>query len=427
MGNYNTVYKRILEDKKVEPTPTDTDVVTVYNAVLGSNTSTGGKPTVLPLGETFNPSVGTNGAPKTYDQFVSEGGAGAESIAYQNWLNSYNAAEAERKRATNAATAMYDKSRQTYGAMAEQLRASGMQGAGYSDYLDSKAYATMGSQIASANVTSEAAKRQAEATAVGEYAKIDEQNRLEEKAKTDAQENAYLTDLENISTLTEDYINSLDAAVAAGKYNAEYAKDIKARWEANKQKVEADEKKTAHENLTSSIIAAANSKDGASLAEYATTFAAAKPEEVEEYINSDEFNRLTWSVGLDILNELFPKGTTLTQKAAQKMASERFGIKERSSSAIGASDIKPSGYAIPTGSVMDYAIAPVFARARDEGNKGPLMYTDKNGNVYYQKGVGTAIVMLDESAKKEIKKIKADQEKKAKQYSVGITKKLLGR
>lgn len=410
MGNYNTVYKRILEEKAKLAEASDAvadAIVTAYNAGSGSNTPTGSTPTVVPspsVGETFNPSVGTNGAPKTYNQFVSEGGAGAESIAYQNWLNSYNAAEAERKRATNAATAMYDKSRQTYGAMAEQLRASGMQGAGYSDYLDSKAYATMGSNIAAANATSEAAKRQAEATAIGEYAKIAEQNRLEEKAKTDAQKNAYITDLAKISTLTDDYINSLDAAVAAGEYNADYANDVKAKWEANKDKVEAEEKKTSHANLTSSIIAAANSKDNESLAELATTFAAAKPEEVVEYIDSDEFNRLTWSVGLDILNELFPKGTTLTQKAGEKMASERFGIKGKSSSAIVTRDITPSGYAIPTGSVMDYAIAPVFDKARNDGIKGALMYTDENGEVYYQAGVGTAIVMLSESAKKKLKR-----------------------
>lgn len=401
MGNYNTVYKRILEEGKAIAEAADA-VVTAFNAGVGSNTSTGSTPTVVPspsVGETFNPSVGTNGAPKTYNQFVSEGGAGAESIAYQNWLNSYNAAEAERKRATQAATAMYDKSRQTYGAMAEQLRASGMQGAGYSDYLDSKAYATMGSNIAAANATSEAAKRQAEATAIGEYAKIAEQNRLEEKAKTDAQEKAYRTDLEKISTLTEDYINSLDAAVAAGVYNAEYAKDVKARWEANKQKVEADEKKTAHENLTSSIIAAATSKDGASLAEYATTFAAAKPEEVEEYINSDEFKRLAWSVDFATIDSLFPKGAAITQKASEKWKELRFGNetpKIYTPSSSEKNKLKKD-YVIPTGSVLDYAIAPYFNKL-DTRAKGAAQIVKFNVNgqdvIFYREKPDGAIYLI---------------------------------
>lgn len=384
--SYNTVYKKMLEDEKITPTPTESNVVTAYNAMLTSDQKTVNNGfTQGGAVDTFNASVGTNGAPKTYDQFVSEGGAGAESIAYQNWLNSYNAAEAERKRATNAATAMYDKSRQTYGAMAEQLRASGMQGAGYSDYLDSKAYATMGSQIASANATSEASKRQAEATAIGEYAKIAEQNRLEEKAKADEIFNQYLKDKSNVSTLTKEYIDSLDAAVAAGKYGESYAEEIKALWNDSRNK-----------SITSTLASAAAADD----AEYEgirTSIAGEDSDIMKNYIESTEFSKLiNDGVNLARLNQMFPTYNAVTRAAGEKIAEI---IIDADTTPKSLKVENPEGYVIPSGSVMDYAIGTLFTKYREDhkGYAGPLKFTDKFGNVYYQRGDIFGIYILNKA------------------------------
>lgn len=225
------------------------------------------------------------GAPKTYDQYVSEGGNAASSIAYQNWVNAYNAAETERQRATQTAKNQYDTSRQTYGAMAEKLRSSGLQDSGYSDYLDSRAYSGMISGMSSAYKTESDAKALAANTAAEAYGTIaNEQNSLytslmvkalsdelteKDYALLDAyvstgqlsepnsegiksvvsgrvtkrQEQKYTEYMNNISNLTAEQVaNGIRAEIDSGDITAEQYEDIRNAWEKSHYVIDADDK-----------------------------------------------------------------------------------------------------------------------------------------------------------------------------------------
>ena len=127
---------------------------------------------VLPSGAVTpsTDSAALPGAVPTYEQWKAQGGASAG--AYQSYLNSVKSAEEELERQKNAARTNYELARSTYGAEGEALRSAGLTG-GYSDYLDSKAYALSQSNIASAERTAAEAKRAAESELYAKYEGLD--------------------------------------------------------------------------------------------------------------------------------------------------------------------------------------------------------------------------------------------------------------
>ena len=123
---------------------------------------------------------GAYGAAPTYEQWKAQGGASAG--AYQSYLDSVKSADKELERQKNAAMTNYELARSNYGAEGEAMRSVGLTG-GYSDYLDSKAYALAQGNIASAERTAAEAKRDAESDL---YAKYDEKIQQLEKIKIDS-------------------------------------------------------------------------------------------------------------------------------------------------------------------------------------------------------------------------------------------------
>ena len=107
------------------------------------------------------------------------------TMSYEEYLNSQKQtaidnAAAARNRQINAAQVGYDQARATYGSQAAALSGMGLQGSGYSQYLDSQAYAQKNAAIANAYKTEAKAVDTAESAyndAYQLYLQQQEQNR----------------------------------------------------------------------------------------------------------------------------------------------------------------------------------------------------------------------------------------------------------
>jgi hypothetical protein len=117
----------------------------------------------------------SSGVP-TYEEWLANGGK--TNSAYTNYQNSVKEADKRLAESRNAAMTNYALARSNYGAEAEAMRSSGLTG-GYSDYLDSKAYALAQGDIASAERTAAETKRDAERDLYTKYDEI----AAEEKSK----------------------------------------------------------------------------------------------------------------------------------------------------------------------------------------------------------------------------------------------------
>ena len=91
-------------------------------------------------------------------------------------------AEAAKERAAVDAQASYAQNMATYGTNAETLAQMGLQGGGYSDYINSQAYAQKRADVQQANVTEQAAKIQNNATYEDALAELNK-SELEYKEK----------------------------------------------------------------------------------------------------------------------------------------------------------------------------------------------------------------------------------------------------
>lgn len=106
--------------------------------------------------------VNQGGYVPTYDQWLNDKNNGGQGgAAYLNYINAQNNINAELDRQKTAAMTNYQLARSTYGAEGEAMRSAGLTG-GHSDYLDSKAYASAMSNIASAEKTAADNKVKAE-------------------------------------------------------------------------------------------------------------------------------------------------------------------------------------------------------------------------------------------------------------------------
>ena len=76
-------------------------------------------------------------------------------------VREYEQAEIVRQRGIVDANTSYEQNKATYGANAEALASMGLTGSGYSDYLNSQAYATQRGEVQAANADAEATKRAA--------------------------------------------------------------------------------------------------------------------------------------------------------------------------------------------------------------------------------------------------------------------------
>lgn len=82
-----------------------------------------------------------------------------KTVEYKDQLNTANSqVDTNRQKNIGGAYAAYEQNKATYGRNAEQLAQMGLTGSGYSDYINSQAYAQQRQDIQSANTNSETAK-----------------------------------------------------------------------------------------------------------------------------------------------------------------------------------------------------------------------------------------------------------------------------
>lgn len=91
----------------------------------------------------------------------------------QKRQSAYTEAEKERQRAIVDAHNAYETNKSNYGANAEALGAMGLTGSGYSDYMNSSAYATARGEVQKAKAQSAYTKRLADETAAQEQLEYD--------------------------------------------------------------------------------------------------------------------------------------------------------------------------------------------------------------------------------------------------------------
>ncbi len=163
------------------------------------------------------------------------------------------AAEIERERLVVDARSSYAQNLATHGANAEALGRMGLTGSGYSDYLDSRAYATQRAETQNANAQAQAVKR--EASYIESTGKI--------AADNEAEEGKMLAKSTYLSNLM-----SNDANIAKHRFEEEQKAEAEAKAAA--EKVESDAKYAT--NAYYEFLASAN--QGAYTVEQAKQLAA---------------------------------------------------------------------------------------------------------------------------------------------------------
>ena len=143
------------------------------------------------------------------------------TMSYEEYLNSQKQtaidnAAAARNRQINAAQVGYDQARATYGSQAAALSGMGLQGSGYSQYLDSQAYAQKNAAIANAYRTEADTVKAAENSynnAYQNYLQTQEQNRgsvvsgiLKDIGNYSLDDISYLSNLYGLTQGDTDYL-----------------------------------------------------------------------------------------------------------------------------------------------------------------------------------------------------------------------------
>lgn len=129
----------------------------------------------------------TTEKPATYEEYLEQ----QRELLDKRKTEADRQAEAAKERAAVDAQASYAQNMASYGTNAENLAQMGLQGGGYSDYLNAQAYAQKRADVQQANVTEQAAKAQNTATyedALSEINKSDIEYQEKQKEKAAAEE-----------------------------------------------------------------------------------------------------------------------------------------------------------------------------------------------------------------------------------------------
>ncbi len=148
--------------------------------------------TAQKTGATTTPTQGSSTetekkTPATYEEYLEQ----QRELLDKRKTEADRQAEAAKERAAVDAQASYAQNMASYGTNAENLAQMGLQGGGYSDYLNAQAYAQKRADVQQANVTEQAAKAQNTATyedALSEINKSDIEYQEKQKEKAAAEE-----------------------------------------------------------------------------------------------------------------------------------------------------------------------------------------------------------------------------------------------
>ncbi len=168
--------------------PEATSFATSNEMTAKNRTSIGQSRTVnsQPDGSTTKPLNATE-TPATYEEYLEQ----QKELLDKRKAEADRQAEAAKERAAVDAQASYTQNMATYGTNAERLAQMGLQGGGYSDYVNAQAYAQKRADVQQANVTEAAAKAQNRATYEDALAEIDKseleyKEKQQEKAEAEA-------------------------------------------------------------------------------------------------------------------------------------------------------------------------------------------------------------------------------------------------
>jgi hypothetical protein len=177
----------------------------------------------------------------TYGDYIDssqeKGSLAAELQRQQEYTN----ADVERERSIVDASSSYEQNKSTYGANAEAMAGMGLTESGYSDYINSQAYAQKRAETQKANAQAAAVKRDADYTyytygtgdnigyiknAVASGAITEEQGKAQIE---NIQKNNYNSYAENISYGYADTY-AIDKAYSNGEISQAQYDDLKAKW-----------------------------------------------------------------------------------------------------------------------------------------------------------------------------------------------------
>lgn len=111
-------------------------------------------------------------SPMTYESWINE----QKKLEEEKYLNSMKEAEKYRERASADAQASYLQNMSTYGINAETMSQMGLTGGGYSDYLNSQAYAQQRSDMQTAEKNALAMEQQANTTYQDAIAQLNQES-----------------------------------------------------------------------------------------------------------------------------------------------------------------------------------------------------------------------------------------------------------
>lgn len=200
-------------------------------------------------------------------------------------------ADVERERGVVDARSSYEQNKASYGANAEAMGSMGLSGSGYSDYLNSKAYAQQRAETQAANAQADASKREARYTEDQARLKADSdyyQNKYNaEQAYSDRKyqiDTTYQTNMLNAEQNKAQSIYEAESAERDAKYSADSAHaqneySAEAQYSQNKYEVDT----TYQNNLLGANQSKAQAEHEATSAERESKFNADQAHAQNQY------------------------------------------------------------------------------------------------------------------------------------------------
>lgn len=207
--------------------PTTVQKTAAVNAATQNATAKQAESTPAPQ------STSATETPATYEEYLSQ----QRDLLDKRKADADRQAEAAKERAAVDAQASYAQNMATYGTNAETLTQMGLQGGGYSNYINAQAYAQKRADVQQANVTEQAAKTQNNATyedALAELNKSEleykEKQQEKEEAKQEKTDSIYASLWERAidpdSNYTEENIESLGREYGLPESQIEELKNV---------------------------------------------------------------------------------------------------------------------------------------------------------------------------------------------------------
>lgn len=207
-------------------------------------------------------------------------------------------ADVERERGVVDARSSYEQNKASYGANAEAMGSMGLTGSGYSDYLNSKAYAQQRAETQAATAQADASKREARYTEDQARLKADSdyyQNKYNaEQAYSDRKyqiDTTYQTNMLNAEQNKAQSIYEAESAERDAKYSADSAHaqneySAEAQYSQNKYEVDT----TYQNNLLGANQSKAQAEHEATSAERETKFNADQTHAQNEYAAESSYS-----------------------------------------------------------------------------------------------------------------------------------------